>query len=100
MTKLEQVARAVFAAWRKHMDTTGKDITGPRLWEELDDDEKSFALINAKAAIEAMRLPTVEMLDGARDWSVKKYDGRGIGNDAATGCYQSMIDAALKETPK
>ncbi len=38
------------------------------------------------------RIPTEAMLNAARDWSVKKY-GIGIGNDAATGCWESMHDA-------
>lgn len=50
----------------------------------------------ARAAIEAMREPTREMLDGARDWSIKRY-GRGVGNDAASACYGAMIDAAINE---
>lgn len=37
--------------------------------------------------------PTNEMLNAARDWSVKK-NGRGVGNDQATGCWQAMYDAA------
>jgi len=40
--------------------------------------------------------PTEAMLNAARDWSVKKY-GRGIGNDAAIGCWQAML-AALTDT--
>jgi hypothetical protein len=34
--------------------------------------------------------PTEAMLDAARDWSIKKY-GRGIGNDAAIGCWKAML---------
>lgn len=52
--------------------------------------------IYARIALETLKEPTEEMLNGARDWSVKKYDGRGIGNDAAIGCLESMIEAALK----
>ena len=37
--------------------------------------------------------PTPEMDNAARDWSVSKY-GRGIGNDAAHGCYSAMLEAA------
>ena len=37
--------------------------------------------------------PTQEMLDSARDWSIKKY-GRAVGNDGAYGCYKAMIAAA------
>lgn len=39
------------------------------------------------------RIPTEAMLNAARDWSVEKYR-QGIGNDAATGCWQAMYDAA------
>lgn len=39
------------------------------------------------------REPTKEMLDAARDWSIKKY-GMGIGNDAAKACWEVMWDAA------
>lgn len=45
------------------------------------------------ALVAKPRNPTEEMLNAARDWSVKKY-GIGIGNDAAIGCWQSMHDAA------
>lgn len=41
---------------------------------------------------------TPEMDNAARDWSVSKY-GRGIGNDAAHGCYSAMLEAA-PQTPK
>jgi hypothetical protein len=37
--------------------------------------------------------PTPEMDNAARDWSVSKY-GRGIGDDAAHGCYAAMLEAA------
>jgi hypothetical protein len=39
-----------------------------------------------------MRNPTEVMLKAARDWSIAKY-GKGIGNDAAIGCWQAMFDA-------
>jgi hypothetical protein len=42
--------------------------------------------------------PTEAMLNAARDWSVEKY-GRGIGNDAAIGCWQAMLSAALVSEP-
>ena len=37
--------------------------------------------------------PTDDMLNAARDWSDKKY-GKPIGNDAAVGCFQAMLEAA------
>lgn len=36
---------------------------------------------------------TPEMLNAARDWSVKQY-GKPIGNDAAIGCWLAMSAAA------
>lgn len=39
---------------------------------------------------------TEEMLNAARDWSVKKY-GIGIGNDAAIGCWTAMAAAAPQQ---
>ena len=41
--------------------------------------------------------PTEAMLNAARDWSIKKY-GRGIGNEAAIGCWRTMFCAALSNT--
>lgn len=34
--------------------------------------------------------PTEAMLNGARDWSLRK-NGQGVGNDQATGCWKAMI---------
>ena len=45
-----------------------------------------------------MTKPTKEMLDAARDWSVKKY-GVGIGNDAAAGCWNAMCAAQPASDP-
>lgn len=52
----------------------------------------------ARAAITALRTPSEAMLIAARDWSYAKY-GKPIGDDAAMGCWQAMIDAALVEKP-
>lgn len=49
------------------------------------------------ALVAKSRAPTEEMLNAARDWSVKKF-GIGIGNDAAIGCWQAMYDAAPTES--
>lgn len=48
----------------------------------------------ARVAMETVREPTEAMLDGARGWS-RVYVGSPIDNKAATGCFQSMIDAEL-----
>ena len=49
-------------------------------------------LAQRAASVEAQE-PTEEMLNAARDWSVKKY-GIGIGNDAAIGCWKAMASVA------
>lgn len=64
-------------------------------WDYVGDDIRRRACANARKAIAAMREPTDAMLIAARDWSVAKH-GLPIGNDAAIGCWQAMIDAALK----
>ena len=38
------------------------------------------------------------MLEAARDWSRTKY-GKPIGSDAATGCWQTMLDAVTSTVP-
>jgi hypothetical protein len=65
-----------------------RSIGGGTLVDEAMDD--------AHAAIAAMREPSEAMLVAAREWSHAKY-GAAIGNDAALGLFQAMIDAALKE---
>ena len=46
----------------------------------------------AAEVIATMREPTEAQLIAARDWSLRRY-GRPIGNDAAKGCWQAMLDA-------
>lgn len=48
------------------------------------------------AVIKAMREPTEKQLNAAWEWSRVKY-GKPIGNDAATGCWQTMIDAITND---
>jgi hypothetical protein len=61
----------------------------------MNDHDKLRARI---AVLEAAlpRTPTEPMLIAARDWSQRKY-GKAIGNDAASGCWQAMLDAALQD---
>lgn len=53
----------------------------------------SFGTSSASAQPTIPRVPTEAMLNAARDWSVKVI-GQGVGNKAATGCWQAMFDAA------
>lgn len=48
------------------------------------------------AARTVPEVPTVQMLDAARDWSYKKYD-KPIGTEAAIGCWNAMLSAAPAE---
>lgn len=80
---IERVARASFACWRKRMDDLGMHQDKGREFEDMNESEHEFALMNACAMIEAMREPTAEMT----------YDRRLL--DVAI--YIDMIDAALKE---
>lgn len=48
------------------------------------------------AILAELREPDEGMLVAARDWSDRKY-GKPIGNDAATGCLQAMLDAITTE---
>ena len=83
---IERVARALWNA----------QSTKPDTWDLLHPSKQDGMRERARSAIEAIRDPGKEALIGARDWS-RVYVGTPIGDDAATGCWQSMIDAALKE---
>jgi hypothetical protein len=85
MEMIERVARALCVLHGINPDAIADLTHGPALWNRWKSD--------AVAAITAMREPTEGMLVAARDWSYKKY-GQPIGNDAAIGCFSSMIDAA------
>jgi hypothetical protein len=64
-------------------------------WKERSSQFRYVATQDVRRMIAAMREPTEAMHHSARDWSAAKY-GKPIGNDASLGCWQSMIDAALK----
>ncbi len=68
-------------------------------WDGLQREAAENALARAREAAQCSAAsaeaatplePTEAMLDAARDWSIKKY-GRGIGNDAAIGCWKAML---------
>ena len=76
---IERVARAL-AASDRHFSDGGS-------WDELDPIEHDIYMASARAAIEAMREPTSEMVDAAY---------ANTGGVGATKCWQAMIDEALK----
>lgn len=61
-------------------------------WPELDERQRDRYRNTVRIVIEQMREPTKMMLVAARDWSIDRY-GKGIGNDAAVGCWQAMLNA-------
>jgi hypothetical protein len=91
MTMIEKVARASFACWRKRMDELGHHLDRGQTFEDMGESEKEFALLNARAMIEAMREPSEGMEIAA---------GRDHCGDDHYGPHETwrrMIDAALNE---
>lgn len=86
---VDRVARALFL--NAHPERSGEFAMR---WD-YSGEARAIWVGMAQAAIAAMREPTDPMLIAARDWSYAKY-GKPIGNDAAIGCWQAMLDAALK----
>jgi len=82
MSLVEHVARA--------LRDTGDAATKPGL------SARAAGEVLARAAIHAMREPTVEMVEAARRWSDKRY-GKPIDPDGAAECWRAMIDIALAE---
>lgn len=80
MTKVEQVARAIYG-------TTALSQTTPQ-WENVRYELKDLFLRQAQVAIAAMREPTEAMEDAATGYE-----------DACLGDWRRMIDAALAEKP-
>ena len=90
---IERVARALVANFNmsEFYDDGGiSRIKKP--WDELSPDAKAYALEQARAAIEAMREPTEEMLDAVSSFE----DIANIDQDPSF-YWPKMIDAALKE---
>jgi len=80
---VERVARASFVAW------SGERKNG-KTFEDMPTWEREWCLNHARAMIEAMREPTVEMLVAA--YAIVGIPERPV---LANG-YRAMIDEALK----
>jgi hypothetical protein len=83
---LERVARAIRAVTMPDAYPAFEDM-GPTLRE--------LYMTKARAAIEAMREPTAEMLNAAFGFHYRL--GTGLGRAKALADMNAMIDAALKE---
>ena len=93
---IERVARAMHhAECQPHREHTGYGDTWQ--WEDAMPAVRERHLAAARAAIEAMREPTEEMVESVRDhdnyWGYYA-DGRPSGPD---NCWRGMIDTALSE---
>ena len=83
MTMIEKVARAIYAS---HPFNDNHDSPHPG-FDGLTPDWRETLFANARAALEAMREPTPEMLAAFVDGDDPGY----------TADWQAMIDAALTE---
>jgi len=84
---IEQIAKA-------YWDGNRHRLVAP--WHSVHPAQQEAVRTGVRNAMQAMLQPTNKMLDAARDWSIREY-GRGVGNDAAAGCWQAMLRAALEE---
>lgn len=94
-TMVERVARASFACWRKRMDEKGLLLDRGRNFEDMDESEREFAPIHARAVIEAMREPTAAMIR-AGDASGGAPTGKPVNFPVTENVWQAMVNEALK----
>lgn len=100
MSKVEEVARAMWSQRVKFAAEQGIDLSDKDIDRML---VSNGVLEEAKAAIEALRVPTERMIDmgcAAKVDLYPAYEGekpQPTGGDVASASYQAMIDAALKE---
>lgn len=90
MTMVERVARAI---WAKATELVPDGDRVP--WEDVNYGFQADILGQARAAIEAMREPTPDMLKGSGGWDEKIHWNEPFPN--ALGHWRAMIDAALSE---
>jgi len=98
--KIEEVAAALRVA---ELASHGYEDVTP--WETVDQERKELFLSMAKAAMEALKVPTEAMLKAG--FAASPHDVSGCRDqlqttdewtqEAVLGPYQAMLDAALKE---
>lgn len=113
---VEKVARASFRYWRENATRKGVHLDRPQTFDEMPPEEREFALGHARAAIEAMREPTEEMISAdalqlelvlavKAAWAACDMIVEGPTSVASVACTavldhlkaRAVIDAALKE---
>lgn len=102
-TMIEKVAQAIADAQIGYeRDRVSRGLASGKAAEHWEPATMRWDLM-ARAAIEAMMEPTVEMIDRgcvARIGLYPAYEGekpQPTAGDVASTCYQAMIQAALKE---
>jgi len=89
---IKKVARAIYEARIGRIGNFCLD------WEALPDRTRTNYKDEAKAAIEAMRVPTNEMTKAAIGYGIPLSDMyEGSEEDFVEDVYQEMIDKALEE---
>lgn len=101
MGMIEKVARAIRAA-----DMAHAGVDDWPAWESANGEWKDVYRLRARAAIEAMREPTEEMIDAGIEAKMKLYErleaeGKNtriivVANHPAGTIYEAMIDKALE----
>lgn len=85
---LERVARAIYEkATERASILVGFGFDSPS-WEELGEPDRTSAIGEARAAIEAMRMPTESMR--------RAMNNAGIPPEVHKAFMRELIDAALK----
>lgn len=96
---IERVARAIYEkAMERASILVGFGFDSPS-WEELGEPDRTSAIGEARAAIEAMRDSTFEIrTEGQSVVNLSEEEGHYsyISRDECQGIWQTMIDAALK----
>jgi hypothetical protein len=88
MTKLEEVARAIYE---------GRNGPGARPWAHLQSGHKAPYRTDARAAIEALHSPSSELLYAAELRAEGLGDGGGFVRGSIGEEWYAMIDAILSE---
>jgi hypothetical protein len=97
MTKLEQVARGMWAARQAYGRKHWPNLPQLEAWDDAWPHAREAIMEEARAAIEAMRKPTEAMSQAGGDITIPAGDYNYPIYGAADEVWNAMIDAALKE---
>lgn len=91
-TMVEKVARAIYET-----EPYGISATKEMSWLDVHESQKEGFRVKARAAIEAMKEPTLEMLSEEICTQLERDLDHMTPMGSLNMAYMSMIDAALKE---